>query len=147
MTIHSKHNLPCKCFAVTYQEKKCYKTLGYAQMVTPWSLFSNLTTSQSLWAGYEAVTKGLGGNMWGGFENGVHSGSQNGGLLIVRYALYLAKTSKLDILQIIPIINLINREYLFNGSGGGNRVIYSHKQEGPADHVPNEKIINLLSLE
>jgi len=97
------------------QEKKCYKTLGYAQMVTPWSLFSNLTTSQSLWAGYEALTKGLGGNMWGGFENGVHSGSQNGGLLIV--------------------------------SGGGNRIIYSHKQEGPADHVPNEKIINLLSLE
>ena len=63
-------------------------------MVTPWSLFSNLTTSQSLWAGYEAVTKGLGGNMWGGFENGVHSGSQNGGLLIVRYALYFAQTSK-----------------------------------------------------
>ena len=91
LTIHSKHNLPCKFFAVTYQEKKCYKTLGYAQMVTPWSLFSNLTTSQSLWAGYEAVTKGLGGNMWGGFENGVHSGSQNGGLLIVRYALYSPK--------------------------------------------------------
>lgn len=30
--------------------------------------------------------------------------------------------------------------------GGGNKVIFSYKQDGPADHVPNDEILNLLSL-
>ena len=29
---------------------------------------------------------------------------------------------------------------------GGNKVIFSYKQDGTADHVPNDKILNLLSL-
>jgi len=29
---------------------------------------------------------------------------------------------------------------------GGSKVIFSYKQDGTADHVPNDKILNLLSL-
>ena len=77
-------------------------------MSNPISLFSNLVSAQSLWAGFEAtVLRGLGGNVAG-------DGIQNGGLLIVE--------------------------------AGGNRVIFSHVQDGPADHVPNHQILTLLNL-
>ena len=76
-------------------------------MSNPVSLFTNLMSRQSLWAGFEAtILKNVGGNLWG-------DGIQNGGLMIV--------------------------------AAGGNKVIYSFKQAGPADHTPNEQILDLLS--